>query len=193
MVDGALSLMTPIYAMQAGGRLTAPRGENKLDSGAYFYEVYECADGQYISLAPIEAKFHAELLRLLEIDPAGMPPQRDKTGWARWKDRADRAVPHPHPRRLVPHPGRHGCLFRARCCRWPRPTPIRIIRRAIRLHRCRRSPPAGPGAPFRHDEACRRGRPDRCRSRKHWRHGTAAAEIEAVIRGLETAAPGFDD
>ena len=85
MVDGALSLMTPIYAMKAGGRLTAPRGENQLDSGAYFYEVYECADGQYISIAPIEAKFHAELLQRLEIDPASMPPQRDKAGWPRWK------------------------------------------------------------------------------------------------------------
>ena len=85
MVDGALSLMTPIYAMQAGGRMAAPRGENQLDSGAYYYEVYECADGQFISLAPIEAKFHAELLRLLEIDPAAMPAQRDRAGWARWK------------------------------------------------------------------------------------------------------------
>ena len=86
MVDGALSLMTPIYAMQAGGRLSAPRGENQLDSGAYYYEVYECADGQFISLAPIEAKFHAELLRLLEIDPASMPAQRDRDGWAAWKE-----------------------------------------------------------------------------------------------------------
>ncbi|HEX4367458.1 MAG TPA: CaiB/BaiF CoA-transferase family protein [Rhodopila sp.] len=86
MVDGALSLMTPIYAMQAGGRLSEPRGHNQLDSGAYYYEVYECSDGQFISLAPIEAKFHAELLRLLEIDPASMPAQRDKGGWARWKD-----------------------------------------------------------------------------------------------------------
>nr|WP_294507988.1 CaiB/BaiF CoA-transferase family protein [uncultured Rhodopila sp.] len=85
MVDGALSLMTPIYGMQAGGRLNAPRGENMLDSGAYFYEVYECADGQFISIAPIEARFHAELLRLLEIDPAALPPQRDKAGWERWK------------------------------------------------------------------------------------------------------------
>jgi crotonobetainyl-CoA:carnitine CoA-transferase CaiB-like acyl-CoA transferase len=85
MVDGALSLMTPIYAMQAGGRLSAPRGENQLDSGAYFYEVYECADGQFISIAPIEAKFHAELLRLLEIDPSAMPAQRDSTGWGQWK------------------------------------------------------------------------------------------------------------
>jgi alpha-methylacyl-CoA racemase len=86
MVDGALSLMTPIYAMRAGGRMTAPRGENQLDSGAYFYEVYECADGQFISLAPIEAKFHAELLRLLEIDPVAMPAQRERSGWARWKE-----------------------------------------------------------------------------------------------------------
>ena len=86
MVDGALSLMTPIYAMQAGGRMTAPRGENQLDSGAHFYEVYECADGQFISLAPIEAKFHAELLRLLEIDPAPMPEQRDRAGWGQWKE-----------------------------------------------------------------------------------------------------------
>jgi alpha-methylacyl-CoA racemase len=85
MVDGALSLMTPIYAMRAGGRFDAPRGQNQLDSGAYYYEVYECADGQYISLAPIEAKFHAELLRLLEIDPSGMPAQRDPAGWPAWK------------------------------------------------------------------------------------------------------------
>ncbi len=85
MVDGALSLMTPIYAMAASGRLNAPRGENVLDSGAYFYEVYACADGQFISIASIEAKFHAELLRRLEIDPADMPAQADKAGWDRWK------------------------------------------------------------------------------------------------------------
>jgi alpha-methylacyl-CoA racemase len=87
MVDGALSLMTPIYAMKAGGRLTAPRGENQLDSGAYFYEVYECADGQFISIASIEAKFHAELLRRLEVDPATMPPQWDKSRWPDVKER----------------------------------------------------------------------------------------------------------
>ncbi len=85
MVDGALSLMTPIYAMKAGGRLSAPRGENQLDSGAYYYEVYECADGQYVSVASIEGRFHAELLRLLEIDPATLPEQRDRTGWPKVK------------------------------------------------------------------------------------------------------------
>jgi alpha-methylacyl-CoA racemase len=87
MVDGALSLMTPIYAMKAGGRLTGPRGENQLDSGAYFYEVYECADGQYISVAPIEAKFHAELLQRLEIDPASLPQQWDRASWPAVKEK----------------------------------------------------------------------------------------------------------
>ena len=85
MVDGALSLMTPIYAMAAGGRLDRPRGRNQLDSGAYFYEVYECSDGQFISIASIEEKFHAELLQRLEIDPKGLPAQRDKDGWDTWK------------------------------------------------------------------------------------------------------------
>jgi alpha-methylacyl-CoA racemase len=81
MVDGALSLMTAPYAMKAGGRLTGRRGENQLDSGAYYYEVYECADGEYVSVASIEGRFHAELFRLLEIDPAALPEQRDRAGW----------------------------------------------------------------------------------------------------------------
>jgi alpha-methylacyl-CoA racemase len=85
MVDGALSLMTAPYAMKAGGRLNAPRGENQLDSGAYYYEVYQCADGEYVSVAAIEGRFHAELLRLLEIDPATLPEQRDRAGWPKVK------------------------------------------------------------------------------------------------------------
>jgi crotonobetainyl-CoA:carnitine CoA-transferase CaiB-like acyl-CoA transferase len=87
MVDGALSLMTPIYAMAEAGRMGGPRGTNYLDSGAYFYEVYECSDGGLISIASIEAKFHAELLQRLEIDPAGMPAQHDRAGWPAWKEK----------------------------------------------------------------------------------------------------------
>ena len=88
MVDGALSLMTPIYAMKAGGQLPGPRGHNQLDSGAYYYEVYECSEpGTFVSIASIEEKFHAELLQRLEIDPASMPPQRDPAGWPAVKER----------------------------------------------------------------------------------------------------------
>jgi alpha-methylacyl-CoA racemase len=87
MVDGASSLMTSIYGGKASGRLSGPRGTNITDSGAYFYDVYECADGRYVSVAAIEAKFHAELLRLLEIDPTTMPPQMDRSHWPETKQR----------------------------------------------------------------------------------------------------------
>lgn len=87
MVDGASSLMTSIYGGRASGRFAGPRGTNITDSGAHFYEVYECADGKYVSVAAIEAKFYAELLRLLEIDPHTMPPQMDRARWPEAKAR----------------------------------------------------------------------------------------------------------
>lgn len=87
MIDGAASLMTAAYGSRAAGRYSAPRGENQLDSGAYFYEVYQCADGEYVSVAAIEARFHAELLRILEIDPASLPPQWDRASWPAVKSR----------------------------------------------------------------------------------------------------------
>ena len=39
-----------------------------LDTGAHFYDVYECADGEYISIGSIEPQFYAELLRLTGLD-----------------------------------------------------------------------------------------------------------------------------
>jgi alpha-methylacyl-CoA racemase len=81
MIDGAASLMTAAVGAVAAGLSTHERGTNHLDTGAHFYNVYECADGGWISVAPIEGKFYAELLRRLDIDPATMPPQMDRAGW----------------------------------------------------------------------------------------------------------------
>ena len=64
MIDGAASLMTAAYALYAAGITNNERGTNILDSGAHYYDVYETSDNKYISLAPIEPKFYAELLRL---------------------------------------------------------------------------------------------------------------------------------
>ena len=44
------------------------RGTNLLDTGAHFYDVYECADGKYVSIGSIEPQFYAELLRLTGLD-----------------------------------------------------------------------------------------------------------------------------
>ena len=81
MIDGTASLMTAFCGMVASGLATHERGANPIDSGSHFYNAYECADGRWISIAPIEGKFYAELLRRLDLDPATMPPQMDRERW----------------------------------------------------------------------------------------------------------------
>jgi alpha-methylacyl-CoA racemase len=87
MVDGTASLMTAFHGMVAAGLGRHQRGTNFNDTGAHFYEAYECADGRWISVAAIEGKFYAELLRRLDIDPATMPPQMDRERWPEAKTR----------------------------------------------------------------------------------------------------------
>jgi len=88
MVDGAASLMTSAYGMRAAGLAVNPRGRNILDSGAHFYDVYETSDGRYISLAPIEAKFYAELLQRLGQTPEYLPQSRgDTSTWPELKEK----------------------------------------------------------------------------------------------------------
>jgi alpha-methylacyl-CoA racemase len=72
MVDGALSLMTAFYGRYASGRMSLERGTNIVDGGAPYYDVYECADGQYVSIAPIEDRFRAELYERMGLDPRAL-------------------------------------------------------------------------------------------------------------------------
>jgi alpha-methylacyl-CoA racemase len=87
MTDGTASLMTMFFGMRAAGQWTVERGANILDSGAFFYEVYECADGRHVAVAPIEDKFLAELYRLLELDPADFPAKLNAKGWPAAKEK----------------------------------------------------------------------------------------------------------
>lgn len=66
MIDGASVLMAMIYGMRAQGRWPAERAGNILDGSAYFYTVYECADG-WMAVGAIESEFRLELLRLLGL------------------------------------------------------------------------------------------------------------------------------
>jgi alpha-methylacyl-CoA racemase len=85
MVEGAASLLTPFFGMYAAGSFKTERGANHLDSGAFFYETYECADGEYLAVAAIEPKFYAELLARLELDPAALPRQDERARWPEGK------------------------------------------------------------------------------------------------------------
>lgn len=81
MVDGAAQLANFIFGMRGAGAWNEPRGENLLDGGAPFYQVYETADGGYMSVGAIEPQFYALLLKGLQIDPASLPPQMDRAHW----------------------------------------------------------------------------------------------------------------
>jgi alpha-methylacyl-CoA racemase len=69
MVDGALSLMTAFYGGFASGRMSLQRGTNVVDGGAPYYDVYQCADGEYVSVASIESRFRRELYQKLGLEP----------------------------------------------------------------------------------------------------------------------------
>ena len=65
MVDGAASLMThDVRVPASSGLWTEGRGCNTLDSGAYFYEVYETSDGKWFAVGAIEPQFYETLLEL---------------------------------------------------------------------------------------------------------------------------------
>ena len=81
MIDGAASLMTSAYALRAAGVGDGPRGENVLDGGAHFYEVYETSDGRYVAIAPVEPRFYAELLERIGLDPGDTPHSMNRADW----------------------------------------------------------------------------------------------------------------
>ena len=81
MVDGSALLMTMMYEMSGRGLWDHQRAANMNDGGAHFYQVYETADGEYVSIAAMEPKFYATLLDLIGLDAADLPDQWDRSTW----------------------------------------------------------------------------------------------------------------
>lgn len=82
ITDGAASLMSVIYGLRASGIWTDDRDNNLLDGGAHFYDVYETADGKFVSIGSLEPQFYALLLEKtgLTNDPA-FAVQMNKPEW----------------------------------------------------------------------------------------------------------------
>jgi alpha-methylacyl-CoA racemase len=88
MVDGTAILTTFMHGFMAMGLWTDERGVNMLDTGAHYYEVYECSDGKFLSVGAIEPQFYAELLEKTGL--AGDPDfakQNDRSMWPVLKER----------------------------------------------------------------------------------------------------------
>jgi alpha-methylacyl-CoA racemase len=81
MVDGAASLMSIFYSLKASARWNGERGDNILDGGAPWYDTYETADGLYLAVGAIEAKFFRELAQRIGLDEEDIKRQNDREHW----------------------------------------------------------------------------------------------------------------
>jgi alpha-methylacyl-CoA racemase len=88
IVDGTAVLTTMIHGMLDAGVWTDRRGANLLDTGAPFYDVYRCADGQFLAVGALEEQFYAALLEGLGL--AGdetLPDRTDPRQWPALRER----------------------------------------------------------------------------------------------------------
>ena len=166
MVDGAATLMTMFWSMSQIGHVRRARtgARNLLDTGAHFYDVYRCADGEYVSIGSIEPQFYAELLRLTGLEgDEEFAGQMDKSPLAGAEGPARRGVRHQDPRRVVRADGAHRRVLRpgaddergGRAPAQRRPLDVRRASTASSSRRRRRAsaarppeiarPPAHPG------------------------------------------------
>ncbi|KAK9702699.1 hypothetical protein K7432_011105 [Basidiobolus ranarum] len=83
MVDGVGYLSTFLSELIKHGAHGNGRGNNLLDGGAPFYEVYETLDGKHMAVGAIETQFYRELITGLELDPDSLPDQYDTPSWPR--------------------------------------------------------------------------------------------------------------
>jgi alpha-methylacyl-CoA racemase len=89
MVDGSAVLMSMFWSFMSMGIFDEHhRGTNLLDTGAPFYDVYECRDGEHITIGAIEPQFYAQLLQALGLaDDPDFASQLDVNAWPTGKDR----------------------------------------------------------------------------------------------------------
>ncbi len=86
IVDGVALLQT-VFSSRVGSGWSLERGTNLVDGGRHFYDVYECADGEYVSIGSLEPKFYAGLLKVLGFDDLDAAAQHDPATFDRARAR----------------------------------------------------------------------------------------------------------
>ena len=81
MVDGINILLTVFHGFRAAGALHPERGSNALDGGAPHYGVYRTADGRYLAVGAIEARFYAALIDGMGLSLDALPDRTDRDAW----------------------------------------------------------------------------------------------------------------
>jgi alpha-methylacyl-CoA racemase len=82
MVDGVAQLMWMFHGLHALGAWDETQREsNLLDGAAHFYDTYECADSEYVSIGSIEPQFYALLIEKAGLDPDQFADQNNQALW----------------------------------------------------------------------------------------------------------------
>lgn len=81
MTDGSALLMAMMYGAKAAGEWNNERGTNRLDGGAHYYDVYECADGKFVSIGAIEPQFYTMFLEKCGIEDSMFQDQMNRYNW----------------------------------------------------------------------------------------------------------------
>ncbi|MCY1277081.1 Acetyl-CoA:oxalate CoA-transferase [compost metagenome] len=85
IVDVVALLGSIAHFIHASGQIGGPRPSAFYDSP--FYDLFQCADGEWISLAPLEPQFYAELVERLQLTDVDPRAQYDLAQWPALKAR----------------------------------------------------------------------------------------------------------
>jgi alpha-methylacyl-CoA racemase len=80
MLDGVATLLASLCQLDAQGQWSRERGDNWLDGAAPWYRSYRTADGRFVTVGALEAKFYSLLLERLGLDEARWP-QWERARW----------------------------------------------------------------------------------------------------------------
>ncbi|OUZ10132.1 carnitine dehydratase [Aeromicrobium sp. PE09-221] len=92
MVDGIALLSQAFWSLRGRGEWVGEPASNVVDGGAPFYDVYECADGGHLAIAPLEPGFYSILLERLGLSSESLPPQFDRARWPELREHITHAV-----------------------------------------------------------------------------------------------------
>ena len=92
IVDGTTYLTAMLHEYRSRGRWSDTAGTNRLDTGAPFYDVYECADGKHVAIGALEDPFFAALVPLLGLDPRWTERRADPAEWPALRREIEQAV-----------------------------------------------------------------------------------------------------
>lgn len=81
MCDGTPLLLAMQLSMLAQGQWRDQRRSNLLDGGAPFYDTYRCADGRWIAVGALEARFFELLAERTGLSRTDFPDHMDRSKW----------------------------------------------------------------------------------------------------------------